>query len=142
MATAAKWRRGRTVLKFGGERHDLRQVGRQAKLPGSKPPGRRNGVGRDRRPIQDPDKPAGQFGAFLDAELVRRGWSVDEFQKKLAAKKLDKTDDTIRNWLTGSNSPRIPELANIAAALGYDDWLAMLTACRKQLTASPKRIRK
>lgn len=99
-------------------------------------------MGRDRKPIENTDKPSGQLGQFLTAELERRGWSVEDFQKAMSVQKLDKSDDTIRTWLAGTNSPRLVELANIAAALGYKDWLAMLSACQKRLPANPKRIRK
>ena len=99
-------------------------------------------MGRDRKPIENTDKPSGQLGLFLTAELDRLGWTVDEFRTKLAAKKLAKSDDTIRTWLAGTNSPRITELANIAAALGYKNWLAMLSECQKRLPAIPKSFRK
>lgn len=99
-------------------------------------------MGRDRKPIENTDKPSGQLGLFLTAELDRLGWSVDEFRAKLAAKKLDKTDDTIRNWLAGTNSPRIPELAPIASALGYKNWVAMVSAIPQRVTANPKTSRK
>lgn len=96
-------------------------------------------MGKKRGATKNTDKPHGQFGWFLNSELERLDLSVAEFRLKLAGVELEKDHDTILTWLAGTNSPRMPELAHIARALGYKTWLDMLAELSKRL---PKKFRK
>ncbi len=52
------------------------------------------------------------FGAWLGAELEKRGWSQRQF-----AKKLGMGSGTVSRWVAGGDYPQGPQIVSIARAL-------------------------
>lgn len=80
----------------------------------------------------EPGVPGNELARFLTAELERRQLSGKDFYEALRAHGFTKTSlGTIYFWLDGTSTPRLNDLAIIASALGYKDWLALTAAVAK-----------
>jgi hypothetical protein len=76
--------------------------------------------------------PIGDLAQYLDHELERRAWSAKTLWTEMQSHGFERgDDDTISKWLQGDSAPRLNDLAYLAKALGYKDWLAMMAAVHR-----------
>ena len=104
---------------------------------GIKIPSSSNGAAVSPSERKAPDKkfkglPGYDLAAFLHAKLQSREWSANDLFKAMREHGFSKTDDdTVYKWVKGQSTPRLNDMHQLALALGYRDWFALVAAIER-----------
>ena len=129
MARGKPGRVWRQLIAESGESGNWQLVGRGGRVEGSTGAASVAPTSRSKPDDKFKGLPGHDLARFLDAELTKREWSANDLFKALQAQGFSKkNDDTVYKWVKGQSTPRLNDLATLAATLGYRDWFALIAA--------------